>query len=87
MNLNFYFVYILRSLRDSQFYIGFTNNLERRFREHNEGKNISTASRRPLELIFYEAYLNKSDAERRENYFKTNKGKTTLRQMLREFLR
>ncbi len=82
----FYYVYILRSLKDGLFYIGLTNDLKRRLGEHNRGENISTSKRKPLELIFYEAYLNKKDAERRESYFKTTKGKTTLKQMLKNFL-
>lgn len=85
--MKFYFVYILQSLKDKLFYTGLTNNLKRRCLEHQSGKNISTANRRPLKLIFYEAYLNKQDAQRRERYFKTNKGKTTLKQMLKEFLK
>lgn len=40
----------------------------------------------PLELIHYEAYRNKKDAKRREKYLKGNKGKTTLKTMLKEFL-
>jgi putative endonuclease len=51
------------------------------------GKNVSTKNRRPLELIFYEAFPNKFDALRRESYFKTSKGKATLKQMLKEFLK
>ena len=68
------------------FYIGFTNDIERRFDEHNSGKNISTAKRLPFELIYYEAHQSKTDALRREGYFKTTKGKVTLRQMMREEL-
>ena len=85
--MKFYFVYVLLSLKDRRFYIGLTSNNRRRFLEHQRGKNISTRNRRPLELIFYEAYLNKEDAMRRERYFKTNKGKTTLKQMLKNFLK
>jgi putative endonuclease len=77
----------LISLRDRKFYIGFTNDLKRRLKEHNSGKNISTKSRLPLKLIYYESHLSKVDADRREKYFKTTKGKSTLRQMLRESLR
>jgi putative endonuclease len=44
----FYYVYVLLSLRDRKFYIGFTNNLRRRRGEHQRGKNISTTQRRPL---------------------------------------
>ena len=81
-----YYVYALLSLRDKKFYIGFTNNLKRRVSEHNSGKNLSTKSRRPLKLIYYEAHLSKTDAARRERYFKTTKGKSTLKQMLRDSL-
>ena len=82
-----YYVYVLLSLKDKKFYIGFTNDLKRRLKEHDSGKNISTKSRLPLELIYYEAHLSKADAERRERYFKTTKGKSTLKQMLRESLK
>lgn len=50
--MNFYYVYVLKSLKDSKNYIGFTNNLLQRYTEHEQGRNISTAKRRPLELIF-----------------------------------
>lgn len=83
----FFYVYVLLSLKDGHFYIGFTNDMERRLKEHNQGKNISTANRLPIRLIYYEAHLSKEDAMRRENYFKTTKGKTTLKQILRESLK
>ena len=82
-----FYVYVLISLKDGKFYIGFTNNLKRRLTEHNLGKNISTKSRLPLKLIYYESHLSKADAERREKYFKTTKGKSSLKQMLRESLK
>lgn len=84
--MNFYYVYVLRSLKDSKFYIGFTKDLRKRFSQHQNGESISTAPRRPFELIFYEAYKNKYDALRREKYFKNTKGKIVIRTMLREFL-
>jgi putative endonuclease len=82
-----FYVYVLISLKDKKFYIGFTNGLKRRLIEHNSGKNTSTKSRLPLKLIYYESNLSKVDADRREKYFKTTKGKLTLRQMLRESLK
>jgi putative endonuclease len=82
-----YYVYVLLSQKDKKFYIGLTNDLKRRLKEHNSGKNISTKSRLPLKLIYYEAHLSKADAARRERYFKTTKGKSTLKQMLRESLK
>jgi len=82
-----YYIYILLSFKDNKFYIGFTKNLNQRLKQHKNGEVKSTRNRRPLRLIFYEAYLNKFDALRREKYFKTTKGKTTLRQMLKNFLK
>ena len=85
MVLKFYYVYVLRSLKDGLFYIGYSENLKQRVYDHNMGKNVSTKNRRPLQLIFYEAFPSKPDALRRESYFKTTKGKTTLKLMLKEF--
>ncbi|KKQ80572.1 MAG: hypothetical protein UT02_C0006G0022 [Parcubacteria group bacterium GW2011_GWC2_38_7] len=82
----FYYVYVLWSFKDKMFYIGFSDDVERRFLEHKRGDNTSTAKRLPVKLIFFEAYLSKPDALRRESYFKTTKGKTTLRQMLKATL-
>jgi putative endonuclease len=88
MNLEYYFVYVLYSYKDRQFYIGYTGRSPgERFFEHVQGKNISTAKRRPLILIYYEAHGSEEDALRRETYFKTTKGKVTLRQMLRANLK
>jgi putative endonuclease len=82
-----YAVYILYSLKDHQFYIGYTANFKRRMEEHSEGKCISTAPRRPFIPILCEYYFSKKDAMRRELYFKTSPGKRTLRLMLRESLK
>ncbi|MBI4281750.1 GIY-YIG nuclease family protein [Candidatus Uhrbacteria bacterium] len=84
--MQFYYTYVLLSLKDYKFYIGFSADLVQRVKDHQRGNNTSTAKRLPLVLIFYEAFLSKEDALRREAYFKTNKGKTTLRQMLRSYL-
>lgn len=78
-----YFTYVLRSMRDGKMYVGFTSDLRRRFSEHQQGRNVSTKNRRPFELLFYEAFKDERDALRRESYFKTNKGKIALRQIIR----
>ena len=82
----FCYVYVLRSLRDKGLYIGSTRDLRSRFRLHNDGAVRSTSSRRPFELIFYEAYRSEYDAKRREIYLKSTKGRTTLKTMLQNFL-
>jgi putative endonuclease len=81
-----YYVYVLLSNKDHNFYIGFTENVEQRLDEHNAGKNVSTKLRRPFKLIYCEGHTSKSDALRRESYFKTSKGKTTLKQILKDAL-
>ncbi len=83
----FQYVYVLRSLRDGRLYIGSTADLRKRLRLHNSGCVASTRPRRPFELAFYEAYPNQLDAKRREEYFKTTKGKFALKVMLREYFR
>ena len=81
-----HYTYILLSLKDHQLYMGYSTDVLRRLEEHNRGYNSSTRYRRPLKLIYYEMHLSKHDASRREHYFKTSKGKATLRQMLRTTL-
>lgn len=81
-----YYVYVLLSEKDKNFYIGFTENIDQRLDEHNSGKNVSTKLRRPLSLIYCEGHTSKFDALRREGYFKTNKGKTTLKRILKDAL-
>ncbi len=75
-------VYVLFSLKDQHFYIGYTTDIDRRFKEHSDGRARSTAPRRPLVLLLCEFYRVKADAERREAYFKTSAGRRTLRLML-----
>lgn len=81
-----YYLYILQSEKDSDFYTGSTSDLKRRLEEHNLGKNFSTAPRRPLKLIYYEAYLLKEDAEAREKYLKTSMGRRVIRKQLVNYL-
>jgi len=61
-----YYVYLIKSKKDNKLYIGLTNDLRKRFSEHNQGLNQSTKYRRPFELIYYEAYKSSKDARIRE---------------------
>lgn len=65
-----FFVYILKSQKDKELYLGFTNDLRKRFKEHNLGLVASTKSRKPFELVYYEAYRYKQDATEREHNLK-----------------
>ncbi|MFA7253388.1 MAG: GIY-YIG nuclease family protein [Patescibacteria group bacterium] len=66
-----YYVYILISKKDKRLYIGYTGDLKRRLAEHAKGCVESTKNRRPLEILGYEAYHSKIDAENRERYLKS----------------
>ena len=81
----FYYVYVLQSQKNDSLYIGYTNNLRKRVVEHNRKMNISTKSFTPWQIIHYEAYRNRDDARRRENYLKTNQGSRLLKRMLKEY--
>jgi putative endonuclease len=80
-----YYVYILL-LNNNQLYTGFTNDLKRGILEHKSGNCNFTKQRLPVRLIHYEAYLVKSDAERRERFLKTSEGKRFLNQQIRDLL-
>ena len=83
-----FYVYILRSKKDKKLYTGSTNNLVKRFKEHNSGKVHSTKSRRPLELIYYEAYKSEKDARAREHNLKLKaRALTQLKQRIPESLK
>ncbi|HRY62693.1 MAG TPA: GIY-YIG nuclease family protein [Candidatus Paceibacterota bacterium] len=82
----FYYTYLLRSKKDGKWYTGVTNNLRKRFYQHNTGKNTSTKGRGPFELIYYEASLNEEDAGSREVYLKSGVGKRYLKNRLKRFL-
>lgn len=81
----FYYVYILRSLKDGKNYTGYTKNLKLRFEQHQSGQVESTKDRKPLILIYYEACLNQQDATHREKYLKTHYGKMFLKNRLKKW--
>src|SRR5437773_7007618 len=61
------YVYVLRSLKDHQFYVGLTRDLPLRVQQHNKGFVTSTKKRVPFELVYWKGGLNQSDAAHREN--------------------
>ena len=81
-----FYTYILKSLRDGKLYIGYTNDLWKRFKPHNEGLLTYTKGRGPREIIYYEACLNEDDARSRELYLKTGVGRRYINSRLKRFL-
>ena len=73
-------VYLLQSLKDNRTYIGFTDNFERRFHEHNAGKSKSTKHRAPFRLLFREEFETKKQAKEREVWWKSSVGRRKLKE-------
>lgn len=81
------YVYILQSSKDKQLYVGCTNDLQNRVREHSSGDVRSTKARQPLRLLHYEAFIDKTDAFAREQWLKTGWGRNQLSKMLSNSLK
>ena len=74
----FYVYFIL--LDNGDIYKGYASDLKRRWNEHKNGKVKSTSKYNNKKLIGYEAYLLKTDAQRREKFLKTTEGRRFLKQ-------
>jgi len=81
-----FYVYVLKSKKDRDFYTGFTDNLEKRLKKHNRGEVISTKARKPFELVYFEGGLNKTDALHREIYLKTAWGKRYIKNRIKNYI-
>ena len=80
--LNMWNVYVLKSLKDSGYYIGCTSDLSKRLKEHNCGYNISTKNRRPFKLVFYEKHEGQKEAFAREAEIKSYKGGRAFKKLI-----
>lgn len=81
-----FYVYILQSLKDGQFYTGCSEDLKRRLLEHANGAVASTKNRQPMKLVYYEACCDKQDAFHREKYLKTAWGKRYIKTRINHYL-
>lgn len=78
-----YYVYVLKSYIDKKFYVGYTSNLKLRISQHNKGESKSTKFRKPLALVYYEAFKYKEDAINQELFYKTGQGRRVLKSRLK----
>ena len=81
-----YYTYVLQSKKDKRWYTGATEDLRKRFKQHNNNEVTSTKGRGPFILIYYEACINKQDAFAREKYLKSGMGKRYLKNRLKRYL-
>jgi putative endonuclease len=77
-----YTVYVLKSLKDGRTYVGCTKDFLNRIREHNAGEVKSTKTRTPFVLWYKEEFVDKFEAFKREQHFKTAWGRRQLRKIL-----
>jgi len=78
-----FYVYVLKSEKNDDLYVGYTEDLRQRLKTHNQGKVKSTRGLRHWTLAYYEGYKNKLDATRREKQLKQHKPKLDLREQIR----
>ncbi len=81
-----YYFYILYFKQNGKLYKGFTNDLKRRIADHKSGNSSFTSKNGSFDLIFYEAYISKKDAQEAEKYFKTGHGREVLKEKLKDTL-
>ena len=83
-----YYVYLLKSKRNGNFYIGCTSNLKQRIEDHNSNKSYHTKKYSPWKLVYFEGYCDREDAFNREKALKLHaQGLRRLKERLRNSLR
>lgn len=81
-----YYVYVLQSEKDHNFYVGFTTNIRGRIKQHNKGMVISTKGRLPLKLVYWEDCLSQEDTTKREKYLKSAWEKRYIKNRISNYL-
>jgi len=76
-----FFVYAIMSLDRNYIYVGLTNNVERRFNEHQTGKNKTTKPYRPFKIILTEQFETRVQAREKEIFLKSGTGKEFLKNL------
>ena len=79
------YVYIIQSKKNGGLYTGCTKDIKARLILHNAKKVDSTKKHAPFALIYYEAYINSTDAFNREKYMKTQYGRNYIKKVLSNF--
>ncbi len=77
-----FFIYILRSQKTRKYYIGCTNNLKKRVKQHNQGQNISTMRDQPWQLIRYKTSNSQEEAYKCEKLIKSYKGGNAFKKII-----
>jgi putative endonuclease len=82
-----YYVYFLKSLKNNKIYTGMTQKKPiHRLKEHNQGSNQWSRNNKPFDLIYFEKYFCKKDAQEREIFYKTGIGRKIRNCILKTML-
>jgi len=79
--MNHYFIYAIKSNKDSKIYVGLSSNPEKRLREHNVGKSPSTKPWRPWMMMYKKLVGSRSEARKEEKRLKSGSGKEFLKSL------
>jgi len=77
-----YYVYIIKATESESYYVGYTNNLSARLKQHNSGASFHTKKHESWELIFYAVFLKKIRAIEFETYLKSHSGRIFMQKRL-----
>ena len=77
-----HYIYIIKSLSDGSFYIGYSADIDRRLTEHNSGKSLYTRRKMPWRLVYFEVFATKSEALKREKFLKAQRNHLFYEQLI-----
>ncbi len=80
-----FYTYIIQSKLNGRYYIGFSSDLEKRLEKHNAGGTASTRPYRPWTLVYFEEFLTKTEALKREREIKNKKSKDYIKKLIENF--
>ena len=70
-----YYTYIIQSQKDGSFYIGYSEDPEKRLEKHNSSNSGYTSKKQPWKIVYTEEFQTKSEALKREKFIKSQKSK------------
>jgi putative endonuclease len=77
-----YYVYILQSETNGSYYIGFSGNPEKRLEKHNKALSGYTSRNKPWKIVYKEAFIEKSEAIKREMFLKNQKSREFIERLI-----
>jgi putative endonuclease len=80
-----FYVYIIHSEKFNKFYTGFTENVQRRLKEHNKGKTKSTKAFIPWKLVFTQECRTRTEARIKEKYYKSGSGREKIKKLIKTY--